>query len=197
MIIKLPDFIQIPENARYVYELLDPRTKEVRYVGQTNNLKHRYRCHNGKNELNRNTYKSRWIKSLHKLGLKPIMRVVCITTPENINNTEIRTIASHTNLTNATAGGEGIYKCSEETKKKISQNRKGKGLGRKGPASKEHVRPVIAKNIDSGVEICFSSMSEAARYFGIHSGNIWKAINGYKKQIKNHTWSDLNGNTKI
>lgn len=192
MIVPLPDFVSIPGNVVYIYELLDPRTRETRYIGKTINLKQRYRQHNSEARSGKQTYKNNWIKSLHKLNLKPIMRIIVITTPEYINEAEIREIACRKNLTNATSGGEGNCFFSEETKKKMSQNRKGKGLGRKGPASKSHLKPVMARCTETDIEICFNSLTTAAAYFQMNVGTIWNAINGNRKRAKNHTWSYIN-----
>lgn len=57
-----------------IYVLLDPFTKEVRYVGATVDLKNRYGVHIF--EKGRKNPKARWISSLLKLGTKPKLRVV-------------------------------------------------------------------------------------------------------------------------
>lgn len=48
-------------NKVYIYGLEDPITKEIRYIGKTNNCKYRYNQHINDNSK---SYKSSWIKSL-------------------------------------------------------------------------------------------------------------------------------------
>jgi len=58
-----------------IYVLIDPRTKEVRYVGKANNVSQRYKAH-----LNRarkhQIHKKNWIDLLRKEKLKPIIEVI-------------------------------------------------------------------------------------------------------------------------
>jgi len=109
----------------YVYGLIDPISKELRYVGKTNNLKVRYRDHI--NKLYERNYKSNWIKSLISKNNKPEM--VVLETHEDESEcfaAEIRLIeyfkSIGSNLTNLTSGGEGTSgsKHSQETKDKLS-----------------------------------------------------------------------------
>lgn len=128
----------------FIYELLDPRSKEIRYVGKTNNPKHRYSQH-----LYCSKYRKRtshcvsWIKSLLEIGLEPILEI-----KEEFNNEcecfrrEIELISKYRNdgvkLTNLTNGGEGQSGriVSIETRKKISDTKKlipNPYLGKKRP----------------------------------------------------------------
>jgi group I intron endonuclease len=109
----------------YIYGLLDPNTKELRYIGKTNNLKVRYRDHI--NKLSETNYKANWIKSLKNNNLKP--ELIVLEKYENESDcfkAEIFLIeyfrSIGVNLTNLTNGGEGVsgIKPSEETKNKIS-----------------------------------------------------------------------------
>jgi hypothetical protein len=61
----------------YVYTLLDPSTKQVRYVGVTNNPKQRYYQHCCLYRHKDKKYKlANWLKSLLQNNKKPIMRIV-------------------------------------------------------------------------------------------------------------------------
>jgi len=59
----------------YVYELIDPRTNEIRYVGITTRLEVRFTQHlNGINDINE--HKTAWIQELKEQGLQPQMRII-------------------------------------------------------------------------------------------------------------------------
>lgn len=116
----------------FIYELLDPRSKEIRYVGKTNNPRRRYSQHLYCSKYNKRTsHCVRWIKSLLDIGLEPILEI-----KEEFNNEsecfvrEIELISEYRNngvrLTNLTDGGEGQSGrvVSEETRKKISDTRR-------------------------------------------------------------------------
>ena len=65
---------------RFIYRLIDPRTNETRYIGQTDNLKRRYNdhvcdCLNIKNKTY-HTHKSNWIRSLISNDLLPVIEVI-------------------------------------------------------------------------------------------------------------------------
>ena len=61
----------------FIYALKDPRLEklgEVRYIGKTNNPKRRIWEHI--RHSSSNIYKNRWIKTLTKIGLKPVMEIL-------------------------------------------------------------------------------------------------------------------------
>jgi len=135
-----------------IYTLNDPITNEVRYVGKTKkSLTKRLYEHSTKRNLTSNTYKNNWIKKLINLGLRPIIKTIEIVNEDNWIEREMFWIKYYkelgTNLTNATDGGEGTttfkmpreaveksiatkklnnYKCSDETKQRISDSKKGR-----------------------------------------------------------------------
>lgn len=106
----------------YIYVLIDPITKKVRYVGKTNNLKKRYRGHLGSAQK-KHSYTQRWINKLLNKGVRPIMRVVDEATDETWESRERHWIAAlkrqGVKLTNLTEGGEGHHGYSP-TKKTIA-----------------------------------------------------------------------------
>ncbi len=137
----------------YIYALIDPRTKLVRYVGQTSNLKERYYQHCSSTTL-RKTYVGCWLKSLWRLEIKPILEVLSVETEETWKQGEKFWIAyfrrlgcSLTNLTDGGDGTRGIVRSSEfrekirqanlgkrhtaKTKKKMSENRMGHPVSQK------------------------------------------------------------------
>lgn len=112
---------------RFVYGLIDPDTREMRYVGATVVGMRRPRQHlrpSAYDGKSKHTHNNRWIKSVIDSGRVP--EIVIIEHCDDPYLTEIgwveyfRSIGCH--LTNSTDGGQGRggYKASEETKKKLS-----------------------------------------------------------------------------
>lgn len=116
-----------------IYGLIDPRTKELRYVGFSHNYLERFCEHLLPSQLCKNTQKNSWIKSVLNSGNKPLIIVIeeFLTLQEALE-AEVENIAYFKfigcNLTNGTLGGDGRYGfiTSEEVKKKISKSMKGK-----------------------------------------------------------------------
>ena len=61
-------------ETTFIYGLVDPRTQELRYVGKTDNLKKRYKEHHC--DLREDSYRTRWLKSLKRDGIKCEMFVI-------------------------------------------------------------------------------------------------------------------------
>lgn len=59
----------------YIYGLKDPETKEIRYVGKSNNPKLRYRCHIKCSDTS-NNHKHGWIMELYRKNLKPELLIL-------------------------------------------------------------------------------------------------------------------------
>lgn len=93
-----------------IYILIDPRDRQVRYIGKTNNPDERFKNHmnRGHNKL---SYKRNWIESLKKLKLKPIMQIIDIVLIDEWIFWEKYWISQFKswgfNLTNHTEGGDG------------------------------------------------------------------------------------------
>lgn len=120
---------------RYIYCLKDPLTFEIRYVGQTNNLNRRFKSHLSKsiNEKSSEykTHKSRWIRSILNSNMIPILEIIdTCSNLEESNKLENFYITKFTNegisLTNSYVSD--VTEFSEETKKKMSESKKGKKL---------------------------------------------------------------------
>lgn len=138
-----------------IYTLECPITNQVRYVGKTKQkLIDRWYAHCSSYRLNETkSYKNTWIKSLIKKNLKPIIKLLDITTEENWQECEQYWISQFKawgfNLVNMTDGGEGCingrgplgYKHTEEAKRKIS-------IANSGQKSKKWL-----KNISEGMKI--------------------------------------------
>lgn len=92
----------------FIYSLVDPFTKEVRYIGKANNPKARYSAHMSCRDKT-NPHKNYWIKGLKESGAKPLLKILEETDDKNWEERERYWIAygndSGWNLTNIQAGG--------------------------------------------------------------------------------------------
>jgi len=120
---------------RYIYALKEPDTNEIRYIGQTDNLKRRYNQHITKcyniNSKQYATHKNCWLRKLLDNNLTPIMDVIEeVETLEISNQRERFWIEKLTNegvnLTNSYVSD--VTKFSVETKDKMSVAKRGKKL---------------------------------------------------------------------
>lgn len=161
-----------------IYVLKDPRTGEVRYVGKTiKKLIHRLSDHcSATKETNR---KCNWIRSLLKIGLKPIIEEIEICFMSNWAKREAYWIQYYKGigcqLTNSTNGGEGTFgwRHSEESKLKMRGKRK--------PLSKQTRLNMSLAHIGRGRKKGFRHSEESKIKMSI-------ARKG-KKQTKEHTFN--------
>lgn len=119
-------------NIVYVYTLTDSHTNQIRYVGQTVDLKRHFADHcsfqQGKH------HHANWLNRLRSLSLKPIMQTIEECNEYNWPERETYWIRHYReggcDLVNATDGGEGKVGCihSEEARRKIGEAQKGKTL---------------------------------------------------------------------
>ena len=122
-----------------IYFLIDPITKEVRYVGKTTKILQK-RLFNGHLKDKTKTHKTNWLNSLKKQGLIPEIKLVKVCKNEELCNFSEkfyiklfgRADKNMGILVNSTDGGEGTpgKVLTDETKNKIGSSNKGKGLGK-------------------------------------------------------------------
>lgn len=141
------------DNKYFIYELIDPRTDETKYIGKTINLEERLKGHINEYKSNKTTLKINWIKSLEKKGLIPIINVI---DTDEVNFWEIFYIQLYKswniNLTNMTIGGTGgdTYTNNpnyEDICKRKSISMIGKNSGDKNGSKK--VKDKISKTLKS------------------------------------------------
>ncbi len=116
-------------RATYIYVLIDPRDGEIRYVGKTVfMLEDRLNKHLRDKH---NNYRTRWIQSLVRQGLKPIIKLIETVPPdEDWAERERYWIAYYrsigANLTNFTDGGEGVpgWIPLKETRRRMSNGQR-------------------------------------------------------------------------
>jgi len=120
---------------RYIYKLIDPSNNEIRYIGQTDNIKRRYNDHisssMNENSDSYDTYKARWVRKLKLNGLLPIIEIVeeC----DSLEQSNIRERYYVSKLTNEGCRLTNSYitdvtEFSSHTREKMSNARKGKTL---------------------------------------------------------------------
>ncbi|MDE2097612.1 MAG: GIY-YIG nuclease family protein [Patescibacteria group bacterium] len=116
----------------FIYTLSHPLTDEVRYVGKTEDLRHRFSGHINENS---DTHKGRWIRRIKLEGLRPkIEPIEILDNPEDSEWQEaerfwIETLKQYgCRLTNLDNGGTSGRTPSIETRMKISRSRLGTRL---------------------------------------------------------------------
>ena len=73
---------------KYIYALIDPRTRQIRYIGQTDDLSKRLRQHIMDKS---NTHKTEWIKGLLAANMRPdISQLAEIEDEDNVHMIEYR-----------------------------------------------------------------------------------------------------------
>jgi group I intron endonuclease len=129
-----------------IYSLIDPRSKQIRYIGKTiKSLNTRLNCHIHDCKRH-NHHNSNWINSLLKQNLKPIIELIEEVEENDWEFWEKYWIAQFKQwgfiLNNLTDGGIGHigFKKSKEAKIKISNSSKGKLI------SKEHKEAISKAN---------------------------------------------------
>lgn len=132
-----------------IYALSDPRTNEIRYIGQSSRGLKRPKHHMCPSSIKggHNPYKNNWLRQLKSLGLNPIIDVLEeLISEDQLDENEQFYIAYFRSigcrLVNLTDGGKGMrgYSLSKETRTKMSLSHKGK------KQSSEHIANNVAAN---------------------------------------------------
>lgn len=114
-------------KTTFIYELIDPKTNQVRYIGKSNNPKERFYQHLSDKKK---THKGNWVRFLLNENLKPILEVI-----DKVDINEWKFWEQHYislykswgfDLTNNTNGGEGFSDPTGEIRKKISKTLTGR-----------------------------------------------------------------------
>ena len=128
------------DEVFHVYGLMDPDTKELRYIGKTKQpLKLRLRHHVNPSRLKKQGHKEAWLRTLACVGKKPeIVSIERFDSEDECYAAEIEWIrvcrASGKRLTNLKDGGSGprgrmaprVFRHTEEAKRKIAEASRGR-----------------------------------------------------------------------
>lgn len=153
----------------YIYVLIDPRDNEVRYVGKTSNPKSRLSGHitECKKESTKH-YRARWIRSLLKDNIKPIIKFIKVCPLNDFEKfeTEYIKIFKSDKLTNSDETGQGNSKRIKEVLDRQSQN---------------SGRVVYQYDLDGNFIKEYRSVREAAKDLKISHSNISRCCNNISK----------------
>jgi hypothetical protein len=205
------------EREVKIYVLKNPTTNNIHYVGRSFSPDVRYRMHIhlAKKSKHKNK-KDAWICSLLKIGLKPKMEIIDITTTTDAINKErywIETLKETCDLKNCRDYTENNYLFSEESRKKMSEaakrtcNRRGTKTSEEGrinignskrgiKQNKEHIEKKSKKLLQYEKNGTFVKEWEnsvvAGNTLKISQGNISMTALGYRKSAGGYIWKFKN-----
>lgn len=137
----------------YVYALIDPKIKNVRYVGKTINLERRFKRHLRDARCGLPGHRNSWIRQLLSAGCTPRLVVLEKTADNNWQAAERRCIRRLKKLgaplTNMDDGGIGGHAVLQEVRNKMSRahKRRSRRLRRKyGFAASPETRAKLSRN---------------------------------------------------
>lgn len=177
-----------------LYYLVDPETKEIRYVGVTSvSLEKRLRGHISKSRIYRLdrkglTHKAGWILSLKRKGLKPEINLLqSFANEQDCFDAERYWVDYFRNvgcdLTNSCAGGRGLFSPSESTRQKIRES-----------VLANPTKGGCKKIIDNFGNI-YESSAEASRKLNINYKVISEILCGVKRHYNGYTFSFYSNET--
>jgi group I intron endonuclease len=206
-----------------VYGLVDPHTKEVRYVGKQGGKSSRFTQH-----MKPSTYTKRsghvysWIRHLVENGVEPKQVILAeCSTQEELNEAEKAFIAyfrgTSNRLCNHTDGGDGApgYKASEETKAKLRSAQLGKKHSEETKSRlramrqgedhpmwgvkasdlcKQKVKEANSRSVYCSNGKVYHSCTEAAKDLGIANSGICRAASGQKSHCAGYGFSYTDSN---
>lgn len=179
------------EKKYSVYFLKDPKTREVRYVGISQNVNKRFRQHITDNK---DCYKKRWINKLLNENLLPNLETVDTNlSVEEAFELEKKYIKNFKEigikLTNETIGGEAPMadkKHKEETKLKMSESRKREQNSFFGKKHSDETKNKLKLSLKGR-----KSWNKGKKLTEGHIKNLKIAKVGYVPHNKNKTRFDL------
>lgn len=161
--------------------MIDPRTSEIRYVGQTIvRPKDRFKKHLCDSQR-LSTHVNCWIKGILQAGLKPVMQIICEAEIKNLDPFETFFIILYKNsgcdLTNLQIGGQAGKIISEKTKQKMSVS---KLKNWSDPAYKNRQIRKIRAGINNDFDRIKAIFSESAKRVFSEPDVIAKRIEGIR-----------------
>lgn len=161
-------------DIAYIYSLIDPISKKVRYIGKTVNPKYRLSGHITES-LKTHNYRCNWIKSLLKKDMMPIFKILEICPLKNYEEREAYHISLYdfNQLTNSDERGQG----NKNRRREIIENAKYKNK--------------IVYQYDLGGNFIkeYKSVREASRQLSISHANITRCCNQIVKHASGFIFS--------
>jgi len=156
----------ISTEITYIYVLIDPIDNDIRYVGKTSNPRSRLSGHitECKKESSKH-YRARWIRSLLKNNLKPIIKFIKVCPLNDFVKfeTEYIKMFKSERLTNSDETGQGNSSRIKEVLDRQSQN---------------SGRIVYQYDLDGNFLKEFRSARTAAKEINTNHANISRCCNG-------------------
>ena len=172
----------------YIYGLMCPYDNVIKYIGQSTQ-KPETRLMQHKNDNRYNTKKTNWINKIKKLGLREELKLIILEecNTELLNEREKYWIKYYSDsgiqLKNCTDGGDCEYRVvSQETKERMSKNLKGKTLGRKLSDETKKLISEKRKGYKPTTEAKNSISNGLRKYYLEKNGIIKKDIPKIKKE---------------
>lgn len=153
----------------FIYGLIDPRTKQIKYIGKSGNPQKRLKEHicESKNKKGCGTKKENWINKLCKLDLSPVLKIISEVKIEEYEYWEEYYIKEYKNngvkLLNYDDKGIGTISDMKILTKKIKDKKSKK---------------VYQYSLSGEYIMEYSSTREVERKIKINHGNISKVCNG-------------------
>lgn len=158
-----------------IYGLLDPKTKEIRYIGVTTcKLSTRLAGHIYDSKHKYGTHKRNWIKSLLKEGLKPEIKLLEESCENTWESREKYLISSLPNLTNTHKGGKGIILDRKE--ESVQRSARAKYI------------PIVQLSEEGEFIKEWESNITASKKLNISNSSINNALNGRSARAGGFRW---------
>ena len=182
------------ENVKVsIYVLIDPITLKVRYIGRTKlSLSERLSQHVGKakHDVNKNTHKNNWIRSLIRFNCKPIIRLLTTVYGwKESHEVERELIKKHCEkhnlVNNDDKGAGGVNKeMSQEYKDQISKTLT-EGY-RSGKIPHPRNKAINCYDYEGNFIKSFISTKNAALELDLSTKQISKCLSGFYDGIKGY-----------
>lgn len=167
---------------QYIYTLIDPISKEIRYVGKTKDSKDRFKRHMSDYSLIESwTEKNKWLLNLKNNNLNPIIEIIDEGDNNNINKLEIKWISYFRSLgiklTNMTDGGDGCDNTGRKHKVETIEKMK---------LCHPKRREIIQFDLDNKIVDIFNSAHDSSEKTGFPRSSISRCCLGKYIQVKGY-----------
>jgi hypothetical protein len=181
-------------NTTFIYARLEPDKDEVRYVGKANDPEIRLVRHMTY-ALTHVDHASRWLNSLRARGQKPRIEIIAEVPVEEWQFWERHFIKQFRDagfdLTNSTAGGDGVHAPSPEVRGKMRRGRLGKKWTEEQRAARQRAfqesPPNLGRVFDKEARANMAKGHLGKKLSNNKSGHVgvcWiEAVQKYKSQI--------------